>query len=148
MPTSHLNRQNLKYDANQFKRDWSAIEKVVDEISSAKEFPLTEDEKMCRFCVYRSYCNRGTQAGQIEEAEAEMESEATFDVNFEQISEIEILAPIIFHQFMRPFRLTNCFARQEFGKDRFDIQHRRAIHRVQSFDQQTTTFAFNNADNR
>jgi len=79
----------FQYDTNQYKRDWSAIEKVVQEISSAKEFPLTEDEKMCRFCVYRSYCNRGTQAGQIEEAEAEMESESAFDVNFEQISEIE-----------------------------------------------------------
>ncbi|MCL4527963.1 MAG: PD-(D/E)XK nuclease family protein [Chloroflexi bacterium] len=80
---------SFKYDAKQFKRDWSAIEKVVEEISSAKEFPLTEDEKMCRFCVYRSYCNRGTQAGQLDEAEAEMESEAAFDVNFEQIGEIE-----------------------------------------------------------
>ena len=79
----------LKYDANHFKRDWAALEKVVNEISSAGEFPLTEDEKICRFCVYRSYCNRGAQAGQIDEAEAEMESEAAFDVNFEQIGEIE-----------------------------------------------------------
>ena len=80
---------SFKYDANQFKRDGSAIKKVVEEISNAGEFPLTEDEKMCRFCVYRSYCNRGVQAGQIDEADAEMESEAAFDVNFEQISEIE-----------------------------------------------------------
>lgn len=77
------------YDARQFKRDWSAIEKVVEEISSAMEFRLTEDEKMCRFCAYRSYCNRGTQAGQTDQGEAEMESEAAFDVNFEQIGEIE-----------------------------------------------------------
>ena len=79
----------FKYDANQFKRDWSAVEKVVKEISSTIEFQLTEDEKMCRFCIYRSYCNRGTQAGQTNEAEAEMESETAFDVNFEQIGEIE-----------------------------------------------------------
>jgi len=80
---------NFKYDAKQFKRDWSAIEKVVGEISNVKEFPLTEDEKMCRFCVYRSYCNRGAQAGQMDEAEVEKESEAAFDINFEQIGEIE-----------------------------------------------------------
>ena len=80
---------SFKYDADQFKRDWSVIKKVVEEISNAKEFSLTEDEKMCRFCVYRSHCNRGTQAGQVEEAEAEMESEAAFDVSFEQIGEIE-----------------------------------------------------------
>jgi CRISPR/Cas system-associated exonuclease Cas4 (RecB family) len=79
----------FQYDTKQFKRDWSAIEKVVEEISSAKDFSLTEDEKMCRFCVYRSYCNRGTQAGQMDEADSEMESEIAFDVNFEQISEIE-----------------------------------------------------------
>ncbi len=79
----------FRYDARQFKRDWSAIEKVVKEISSAKDFPLTEDEKTCRFCVYRSFCNRGTQAGREDEAEAEMEAEAAFDINFEQIGEIE-----------------------------------------------------------
>ena len=79
----------FKYDADQFKRDWSAIEKVVHEISSAEDFPLTEDEKMCRYCVYRSYCNRGTQAGQMDAAEGETESETTFDINFEQIGEIE-----------------------------------------------------------
>jgi CRISPR/Cas system-associated exonuclease Cas4 (RecB family) len=79
----------FKYDADQFKRDWSAIEKVVHEISSAEDFPLTEDEKMCRYCVYRSYCNRGTQAGQMDAAEGETESETAFDINFEQISEIE-----------------------------------------------------------
>jgi len=79
----------FKYTSAQFKRDWSAIEKVVKEISSAKEFPMTEDEKMCRFCVYRSYCDRGKQAGAMDEAEIEMESEAAFDVNFEQVGEIE-----------------------------------------------------------
>ena len=79
----------FKYTSAQFKRDWSAIEKVVNEISSAQEFPMTEDEKMCRYCVYRSYCDRGKQAGAMDEAEAEMESEAAFDINFEQIGEIE-----------------------------------------------------------
>ena len=79
----------FEYNTNQFKRDWSAIEKVINEISSAKEFPLAEDEKMCRFCVFRSYCNRGAQAGQIDETEAETESETSFDINFEQIGEIE-----------------------------------------------------------
>ncbi len=51
------------YDKKQFKRDWSAIEKIVSEVSTAKGFPLTEDQNSCRFCAYRSYCERGTQAG-------------------------------------------------------------------------------------
>jgi RecB family exonuclease len=79
----------FKYDAQQFKRDWSALEKIVGEITSNAEFPLTEDEKTCHFCTYRSYCNRGTQAGQLDQAEAEAESEAAFNVNFEQVGEIE-----------------------------------------------------------
>jgi predicted RecB family nuclease len=79
----------FSYDKNQFKRDWSAIEKIVSEVSSEKGFPLTEDEKTCRFCMYRSYCERGRQAGVLDEAEAEFESDTTFDVNFEQIGEIE-----------------------------------------------------------
>jgi CRISPR/Cas system-associated exonuclease Cas4 (RecB family) len=79
----------FKYDSDQFKRDWSAIEKVIQEISFADDFPLTEEEKMCHFCVYRSLCNRGAQAGQMDEAEADAESETAFDINFEQISEIE-----------------------------------------------------------
>ena len=77
------------YDAGQFKRDWSAIEKVVSEISTSTEFPMTEDETTCRFCSYRSYCERGSQAGNLREAKAELESDTPFDVNFEQISEIE-----------------------------------------------------------
>jgi CRISPR/Cas system-associated exonuclease Cas4 (RecB family) len=78
----------FRYDSKQFKRDWSAIEKVVREIPSLTEFPLTEDEKMCRFCVYRSYCDRGKEAGDWQDAEAEAEAEAAFDLNFEQIGEI------------------------------------------------------------
>ena len=79
----------FKYTSAQFKRDQSIIERVINEISRTDKFPLTEDEKTCRFCVYRSYCDRGSQAGAMDETEAEMESEAAFDVNFEQISEIE-----------------------------------------------------------
>ena len=79
----------LNYSSEQFKRDWSAVKKTVTEISSEKKFPLTEDEKICRFCTYRSFCNRGTEAGALADAEAEMEAEAAFDVNFEQIIEIE-----------------------------------------------------------
>ena len=79
----------LNYDNKQFKRDWSAIETIVGEISAEKKFPLTEDEDFCRFCSYRSYCERGTQAGRLDEALAEPESDGAFDVNFEQIGEIE-----------------------------------------------------------
>jgi hypothetical protein len=79
----------FQYTAAQYKRDWSALEKLTSEITGSRDFPLTDDLKMCRFCVYRSFCNRGTQAGDLEQAEGEMEAETAFDINFEQIGEIE-----------------------------------------------------------
>ncbi|HVN15069.1 MAG TPA: PD-(D/E)XK nuclease family protein, partial [Anaerolineales bacterium] len=77
------------YDAAQFKRDWDALTKLAQEISSVSDFPLTDDRQKCLFCPYRSYCDRGAEAGASDQAEAEMEAEALFDINFEQIGEIE-----------------------------------------------------------
>lgn len=79
----------FKYDAPRFGRDWSAIERIINEASSTQGFPLTEDQKACRFCVYRSYCDRGDQAGLFKESEADAEPSEPYDLNFEQIGEIE-----------------------------------------------------------
>ena len=76
------------YTSAQFKRDWDSLLKLSEEITSAPSYPLTEDRQKCLYCTYRSYCERGIQAGNMEQAEAEMEAEELFDVNFEQIGEI------------------------------------------------------------
>lgn len=76
------------YDASLFKRDEAALEKLVEEIESLQTFELTSDEGKCRFCAYRSYCNRGVTAGDWHDAEAEAEVHEAFDINFEQIAEI------------------------------------------------------------
>jgi len=76
------------YTAAQFQRDWDALLRLSEEVASASSYPLTEDRQKCLFCTYRSYCERGIRAGAIEQAEAEMEAEELFDVNFEQIGEI------------------------------------------------------------
>jgi len=76
------------YTSAQFKRDWDSLLKLSEEIASAPSYPLTEDRQKCLYCTYRSYCERGIQAGSIEQAEAEMEADELFDVNFEQIGEI------------------------------------------------------------
>ncbi|MFH1183978.1 MAG: PD-(D/E)XK nuclease family protein [Chloroflexota bacterium] len=78
------------YDPQQFKRDWSAIENLVKEITHAQVFPLTEDRTRCRFCVYRSLCDRGGEAGAWQEAEAGASESTEFELDFEQIGEIEI----------------------------------------------------------
>jgi len=76
------------YTFAQYKRDWDTLTKLAEEIQTVSSYPLTDDRQKCVFCSYRSYCERGTRAGDAEQAEAEMEAEELFDVNFEQIGEI------------------------------------------------------------
>ena len=78
----------LPYNSAQFQRDWDALLNLAEEVASASSYPLTEDRQKCLFCTYRSYCERGIRAGDVEQAEAEREAEELFDVNFEQIGEI------------------------------------------------------------
>ena len=76
------------YTSAKFQRDWDSLLKLSEEIASAPSYPLTEDRQRCLYCSYRSYCERGIQAGTMEQAESETEAEELFDVNFEQIGEI------------------------------------------------------------
>jgi hypothetical protein len=78
---------HFPYNAAQHKRDWDALTGLITEIGNHRHFPLTEDEKKCAYCPYRSYCNRGRKAGMMDET---TDSELTnTDINFEQIAEIE-----------------------------------------------------------
>jgi len=77
------------YNEAQYKRDWDALARLTEEIQSASDYPKTDDRQKCSYCPYRSYCDRGIQAGDPELLEAEMEAESLFDVDFEQIGEIE-----------------------------------------------------------
>lgn len=77
------------YTADQFKRDWDALTKLADEITTASSFPKTDEVSKCSYCPYRSYCNRGIRAGDALDTELETEAEELFDINFEQIGEIE-----------------------------------------------------------
>jgi CRISPR/Cas system-associated exonuclease Cas4 (RecB family) len=77
------------YSEAQFKRDWDTLVKLTEEMRGALSYPLTDDRQMCVYCTYRSYCDRGIRAGDLDMIEAEMEAESLFDVNFEQIGEIE-----------------------------------------------------------
>ena len=78
------------YTSAQFQRDWDVLLKLSQEVGAASSYPLTEDRQKCLFCSYRSYCERGIRAGDVDQAEAEAarEAEELFDVNFEQIGEI------------------------------------------------------------
>ena len=77
------------YNQAQYERDWDALVKLMEEIRTASSYPLTADLTKCAYCTYRSYCDRGIRAGDVNEIEAEMEAEPLFNLNFEQIGEIE-----------------------------------------------------------
>lgn len=77
------------YDTRQFTADWADIGKLISDITAERTFPLTPDRKMCRFCVYRSYCDRGDRAAAWSETEKDSDDGELLDVGFEQIEEIE-----------------------------------------------------------
>jgi len=77
------------YTSAQYKRDWDMLAKLAEEIAFASSYPLTDDRTKCTYCPYRSYCDRGVRAGDLEQPEREAEAEELFDINFEQIGEIE-----------------------------------------------------------
>ena len=96
------------YTSAQYQRDWDVLVKFAEEIlrygerqanhqNDDSSYPLTDEATKCNYCPYRSYCDRGVRAGDVGDAETEtstrlspgMEAEELFDLNFEQIGEIE-----------------------------------------------------------
>lgn len=80
------------YFQEKMDEDEGFIANIIEEIDSLMgldDFPLTDDEKQCRYCIYRSLCNRGDKAGLIDQLEdvIHKDFEDTFD--FDQIQEIE-----------------------------------------------------------
>ena len=78
--------EHIPYSAAQHQRDRVDILELVDQIAKAppESFILTPDERQCRFCVYRSYCERGESAGLSMDLDDDslMESDPeTFDFN-------------------------------------------------------------------
>jgi len=64
---------------------------TIEEIQTINEdnFPLTDNEKLCCFCVYRSLCKRGVEAGPVDDFEDMNESNSfDFEIEFDQIAEI------------------------------------------------------------
>jgi len=89
--------ESFPYDAAQYDEDSDYLASLIEEIKSAgqppgdDDFPLTTQERRCRYCPYRSLCRRGVRAGAFDEAEDEPEWADDFEIalDFEQIAEIE-----------------------------------------------------------
>ncbi len=82
-------RVSIDYSAAQLREDEDYLLNLIAEIDGTEQFPLTEDETHCRFCTYRSLCERG-EAGLIDLLDEEDEfEEEDYRLDFDQIAEIE-----------------------------------------------------------
>ncbi|NPV76862.1 MAG: PD-(D/E)XK nuclease family protein [Anaerolineae bacterium] len=86
--------EEIHYSQEKYQKDREDFTKLAREISGipAGRFLMTDDERKCRFCNYRSLCNRGDTAGDWRELEEEAleigNGEGFHDIDFDQIGEI------------------------------------------------------------
>jgi hypothetical protein len=82
--------ERFSYDAAQHAADRDYLAGLIGEIAVRDEeiWPLTPDLRQCRFCNYRSLCDRGVKAGFLEDLDQDLEP-AELEIDLEQIAEIE-----------------------------------------------------------
>lgn len=85
-------RISFDYSTAQMREDEALLSRMISAIDDSDDFPLTDDLRRCRFCNYRSLCDRG-EAGRLDdfdldEYEDDEEDEA-LSLDFDQIVEIE-----------------------------------------------------------
>lgn len=85
---------HFPYSTEQFHEDEAYLHQLIEEIITRQNFHMTTDTKLCKFCVYRSLCNRGISAGNIHDIQADINEidddlDLDFDFDFDQIAEVE-----------------------------------------------------------
>jgi hypothetical protein len=78
----------FSYNSSQSNRDWQHLERMISRIDAQQDYPTTEDDKKCKYCPYRSYCDRGIAAALLDD-DLEPLLEMS-DLTIDNISEIEI----------------------------------------------------------
>jgi hypothetical protein len=84
----------LPYDAASYTTDDAHLTDLVARIEtraagSEAVWPLTPDDRHCRYCTYRSLCDRGVLPGQLVEFDLDQALDISMDYEFEEIEEIE-----------------------------------------------------------
>jgi hypothetical protein len=82
--------ERFPYDSGQYASDREYLRQLVLEIAARQEstWTLTSDERRCRFCNYRSLCERDVVPGFLEELDEDLEL-AEISIDLEQVAEIE-----------------------------------------------------------
>jgi CRISPR/Cas system-associated exonuclease Cas4 (RecB family) len=82
----------FSYDLAQHSTVKDHLTRLATEIASLRTeiWPLTPDDRHCRFCKYRSLCERGVKAGFLDELTDEIAlPDIQIMVDLEQIAEVE-----------------------------------------------------------
>jgi hypothetical protein len=81
--------ERFPYDSEQHAADQNFIADLVREIDAHSEaiWPLTPDTRRCRFCKYRSLCERGAEPGFFGDLDEDLEP-ADSEIDLEQIAEV------------------------------------------------------------
>lgn len=81
------------YDRAQYRRDEDRLRSLLGEIIGRVDYPLTSDERRCRFCSYRSFCERPfveleLDSALSEEWDGRMDSDGLNSLNLDDLDEI------------------------------------------------------------
>jgi hypothetical protein len=80
------------YSQKQYQTDETYLQSLLETLLrlNESEFVKTNDEQLCKFCIYRSLCNRGIAAGLLSESEktSSLVDDDSFEIDFDQIDEI------------------------------------------------------------
>lgn len=84
----------FEYSQQQYENDERFLLNLTTEIKGRVDFPKTEDTNRCKFCTYRSLCDRGVRAGAMDDIDLDEETETeddllNFDISLDQIAEVE-----------------------------------------------------------
>ena len=81
------------YSQEKFTADERYLTTLLTEIDELveMEFEMIDQDKPCKYCVYRSLCDRGITAGPLEVQEEQVESTQpdSLSLDYDQIAEIE-----------------------------------------------------------
>jgi CRISPR/Cas system-associated exonuclease Cas4 (RecB family) len=85
--------ERFAYDQQQFQADQAYLIELVAEIERLEEerFVMTTQLERCAYCVYRSLCDRGVEAGLQDDLIGDLEGDSGlgFSLDFDQVAEIE-----------------------------------------------------------
>lgn len=89
--------ERFAYNTAQYEADEQRLHKLIAEIEARTQFDLTTDTRRCQFCTYRSLCERGIRAGDLDELDnLDLDDEDTLNgddlsinFDFDQIAEVE-----------------------------------------------------------